>query len=135
MQYNSEAIQMAEIYVYSTLSNDQRYVSYRADVNGVPQAESSIFIAGGANLMNKHFITPLGVATKVTAEQLAELKRNELFKLHEANGFITYSEKKEDPEQMAAVMTGRDQSAPIVDADEEAPEPKARRGRKPRVEE
>lgn len=126
---------MAEIYVYSTLSNDQRYVSYRADVNGVPQAESSIFIAGGANLMNKHFITPLGVATKVTAEQLAELKRNELFKLHEANGFITYSEKKEDPEQMAAVMTGRDQSAPIVDADEEAPEPKARRGRKPRVEE
>lgn len=126
---------MAEIYVYSTLSNDQRYVSYRADVNGVPQAESSIFIAGGANLMNKHFITPLGVATKVTAEELAELKRNELFKLHEANGFITYSEKKEDPEQMAAVMTGRDQSAPIVDADEEAPEPKARRGRKPRVEE
>lgn len=126
---------MTEIYVYSTLSNDQRYVSYRADVNGVPQAESSIFIAGGANLMNKHFITPLGVATKVTAEQLAELKRNELFKLHEANGFITYSEKKEDPEQMAAVMTGRDQSAPIVDADEEAPEPKARRGRKPRVEE
>ena len=126
---------MSEIYVYSTLSNDQRYVSYRADVNGVPQAESSIFIAGGANLMNKHFITPLGVATKVTAEQLAELKRNELFKLHEANGFITYSEKKEDPEQMAAVMTGRDQSAPIVDADEEAPEPKARRGRKPRVEE
>lgn len=126
---------MAEIYVYSTLSNDQRYVSYRADVNGVPQAESSIFIAGGANLMNKHFITPLGVATKVTAEQLAELKRNELFKLHEANGFITYSEKKEDPEQMAAVMTGRDQSAPIVDADEEAPEPKARRSRKPRVEE
>lgn len=126
---------MAEIYVYSTLSNDQRYVSYRADVNGVPQAESSIFIAGGANLMNKHFITPLGVATKVTAEQLAELKRNELFKLHEANGFITYSEKKEDPEQMAAVMTGRDQSAPIVDADDEAPEPKARRGRKPRVEE
>ena len=126
---------MSEIYVYSTLSNDQRYVSYRADVNGVPQAESSIFIAGGANLMNKHFITPLGVATKVTAEQLAELKRNELFKLHEANGFITYSEKKENPEQMAAVMTGRDQSAPIVDADEEAPEPKARRGRKPRVEE
>lgn len=126
---------MAEIYVYSTLSNDQRYVSYRADVNGVPQAESSIFIAGGANLMNKHFITPLGVATKVTAEQLAELKRNELFKLHEANGFITYSEKKEDPEQMASVMTGRDQSAPIVDADEEAPEPRARRGRKPRVEE
>lgn len=105
------------IYVYSTLSNDQQYTSYKNDVNGVAQVGSAIFIAGGANTASKHFVTKLGVATQVTAEELAELKQNELFKLHVANGFITYSETKENPEVVAASMTGRDQSAPLVEQD------------------
>lgn len=112
-------------YVYSTLSNDQLYVSYRTDAAGVPQATSQVFIAGGANLMTKHFVTPLGVATKVTAEQLTELRQNDMFKLHQANGFITVSESKQDAEVVAADMEGRDQSAPIVAEDGEMPEPVA----------
>ncbi|UNY40212.1 hypothetical protein KLEP174_gp08 [Pseudomonas phage vB_PcuM_ KLEP17-4] len=114
---------MADLYVYSTLSNDQRYVSYTSGASGVPKPESSIFIAGQANLMNKHFVTPRGVATKVTAEQLAELRNNDLFKLHMKNGFITVSESKMDAEIVAADMEGRDQSAPIVEQDEEIPAP------------
>ena len=114
---------MADLYVYSTLSNDQLYVNYKTDASGVPKPESQVFIAGGANLMNKHFVTPRGVATKVTAEQLAELRGNDMFKLHMANGFITVSESKQDAEVVAADMTGRDQSAPIVEQDEEVPAP------------
>lgn len=129
---------MADFYIYSTLSNDQLYVNYKTDASGVPKPESQVFIAGGANLMTKHFITPRGVATKVTAEQLTELRQNDMFKLHMANGFITVSEAKQDAEVVAADMVGRDQSAPIVEQDEEVPAPVVeqvdvpRRGRKPR---
>lgn len=129
---------MADFYIYSTLSNDQLYVNYKTDASGVPKPESQVFIAGGANLMTKHFITPRGVATKVTAEQLTELRQNDMFKLHMANGFITVSEAKQDAEVVAADMVGRDQSAPIVEQDEEVPAPVVeqvdvpRRGRKSR---
>lgn len=108
---------MSKLYIYSTLSNDQRYATYRTAERGVPQVASSVFIAGKANVTNKHFITPRGVATEVTAEQLAELRTNEVFKLHEKNGFVTVSEKKQDAEKVAASMTGRDASAPLVEQD------------------
>lgn len=124
---------MSKIYVYSTLSNDQQYTHYAAASanNLTPAVEKSILIAGKANITSKHFITPLGMATEVTAEDLALLKQNAMFKIHEANGFITYSEVKEDADKMASVMTGRDQSAPLVEEDFKESEPKlaTRRGR------
>ena len=114
---------MSKIYIYSTLTNDQQYVNYKTDVSGVPKPESSILIRGGANLMTKTFVTPRGAVTEVTAEQLAELKRNEVFNLHCANGYITISEAKADAEVVAADMTGRDESAPIVEQDGDIPAP------------
>lgn len=105
------------IYVYSTLSNDQRYTTYRGVSGGAPQPAQSIFIAGKANVSNRNFITPLGVVTEVTAEQLAELRRNEVFRLHETNGHLSISQTHTDPEKVAASMEGRDASAPLVDQD------------------
>ncbi len=127
-----------KIYIYSTLTADQLYTSYKSSVNGIPQVTAKILIRGGANLMTKALVTPQGVVTEVTAEELAELRRNEVFKLHEKNGFITVSEAKHEVEKVAADMTGRDQSAPIVEQDELVPEPasdsaeddKPRRGRR-----
>lgn len=126
---------MKKLYVYSTLTGDQVYTNHRTDANGVPQAVSSVFIAGGANLMSKHFVTPMGMATEVTAEQLAELRNNEMFKLHEKNGFIRVSEAREDADKVASDMTGRDKSAPLVEQDlaEDEPEvttnkPETKRG-------
>ncbi len=124
---------MAKIYIYSTLTSDQVYANYRSSANGVPLAESKIAINGGANLMTKHLVTPHGVVTEVTAEELAELRKNEVFKLHLANGFLTISEAKGDADDVAADMTTRDQSAPIVEQDDLMPAPaedKPRRGRK-----
>lgn len=105
------------IYVYSTLSNDQRYTTYNGVSGGAPQPARSIFIAGKANVANKNFITPLGVATEVTAEELAELRRNEVFKVHEQNGHLSVSQAKVDPDKVAASMQGRDASAPLVEQD------------------
>lgn len=129
---------MAKIYIYSTLTADQLYTSYKASVNGVPQATSKILVKGGANLMTKALVTPQGVVTEITPEELAELRTNEVFKLHEKNGFIKVSEAKTDVEKVVPDMVGRDQSAPIVEQDDLVPEPasdsgeddKPRRGRR-----
>lgn len=128
---------MAKIFIYSTLTADQIYTSWKASANGVPQATSKILVKGGANLMTKHMVTPRGVVTEVTPEELAELRQNEVFKLHQANGFIQVSEAKTDVEKAVSDMVGRDQSAPLVEQDEEVPVPasdaedndKPRRGR------
>lgn len=127
---------MSKIYIYSTLSSDQLYTSFKATPNGVPLATAKILIRGGANIMTKALITPRGVVTEVTAEELAELNRNDLFKLHKQNGFITVSDEKKDVEVAVSEMVGRDESAPIVEQDELVPDPvddevadKPRRGR------
>jgi len=100
-----------KVYVYSTLSNDQAYTQYVKGTE-VPQVEHTINIAGKAN-----FLTPLGMVTEITEEDLAILKGNQMFQIHEANGFITISNTKADPETVAADMTGRDGSAPLVEQD------------------
>lgn len=114
---------MAKIYVYSTLTSDQIYANYGPSANGVPMLISKILIKGGANLMTKHLVTPHGVVTSVTAEELAELRKNEVFKLHEANGFLKISEAKADADEVAADMETRDQSAPLVQQDGLVPDP------------
>lgn len=90
------------MYIYSTLSSDQIYTTEVGDV----------MIKGGANIPDKHLLTPLGKVTSVTEAQYAALDKHYLFKLHEANGFIRADKNKEDAEKVASDMTGRDDSAP-----------------------
>lgn len=108
-------------YIYSTLASDVSYTTYKDGGADLPVVEGQILIAGGTGVAGKHLVTPQGVATPVSAENLARLRENEVFKLHEANGFIKVSDHKEDAEIVAADMTTRDESAPLVDADFEKP--------------
>lgn len=87
-----------DYYVYSTLSNDNNY--------------DGVLIAGKANVATKNLITPMGVMTKVDDSTLKHLEGNHVFQLHKKNGFITVEKYKEDADQVAADMTGRDSSAP-----------------------
>lgn len=96
------------MYVYSTIS---------ADVDYAVDDEKVIRIAGKANVANRNIITPRGMATKVTDEQVAALKKNHVFQLHLENGFLTIEKSKEDPEKVAASMQGRDKSAPDTTED------------------
>lgn len=110
-------------YVYSTLSSSVDYTTYvKNSPNDVSTVEHVVSIAGGANVAGKGaaLITPRGVATKVTDEQVTALRENQVFKLHEANGYITVNDKKEDPENVATDLTTRDESSPIVPEDLEA---------------
>ncbi len=96
------------MYVYSTIS---------ADVDYTCENDVVIRIAGKANVANRNIITPRGMVTKVTDEQLAELKKNHVFQLHLENGFLTIEKSKADRDKVASDMTGRDKSAPDTTED------------------
>lgn len=107
------------IFIYSTLSASVRYAASEPGGADVPVPTDGILIVGGTNVANKNLITPRGaVVTEVSAEQLDRLRQDEVFKLHQANGFITISDKMEDGEKVASAdMQGRDQSAPLTPED------------------
>jgi len=105
-------------YVYSTLTADNGYLNYvpgPADIK-IPEGQP-IVIKGGTGLANDRLVTPLGVATQVTDDELSYLLRNPVFVGHEKAGFIVVSDAKTDPEKVAADMKLRDRSSPVVPAD------------------
>lgn len=105
-------------YLYSTLSCSQRYVKYAPAVaGGVPREERSVFVAGGANVANKNLITPRGVVTEVTDEELALLRENDLFKIHVSKGHIVVEDRKHDVEKVIPDMEARSPDAQIEPQD------------------
>lgn len=105
------------LYVFSTLSCDQRYTNYVTENNDLPRPVAEVFVKGGAGVANDRVQTPRGVATRITEEDKLILETNEHFALHKKNGFVQISEEKLDPEQFAADMASRDGSAPVVPQD------------------
>lgn len=103
-------------YVFSTLTSDNRYTFYADGGADMKVASRDILVKGGHGIANDRLITPLGVATEVTAEEAAALKEHPLFKLHMENGFVTIQDKKADPEKVAADLQGADGSAPLTPA-------------------
>lgn len=99
-------------YVYCTLANHQRYVERDASHNVV----ASVFIAGRANVPDKHMLTPRGVSTEVTDEELAVLRKNKVFKLHEENGYVTVDSRKADANKVSDSMNGSDPSQTDTEA-------------------
>jgi len=104
-------------YVFSTLSSNMDYTNHVDGGADLPIELPPVHIKGGAGVADARIITPRGVVTEVTDEQLEYLEANPVFRVHKANGFIIVETKKADPEKVAADMTGRDQSAPMVPED------------------
>lgn len=105
------------IYIFSTLTSDQKYVDWKDGGGGVFVEGGSVLIRGGSNVADKRMVTPVGVMTEVSDEDFAILEENEIFRLHRSNGFITVRQKKADAEAVAADMATKDGSAPLTDAD------------------
>lgn len=104
-------------YVYSTLTNDNVYTKYAEAVNDLPQIERKVLIKGGSNVATKQLVTPIGVSTEITAEELAICENDPVFQLHKKNGHITVLNKSTNPEKVAADMDSRDKSAPLREQD------------------
>ncbi|POP42331.1 hypothetical protein CHU32_03595 [Superficieibacter electus] len=108
---------MSEYYVYSTLTGSQAYHIYRNGGADLPLVDRVVMVAGGANVADKHFVTPKGVVTPITADELELLEKNPVFAVHKANGFITVEEKAIPVEKVVSDLEARDESAPLTDSD------------------
>ena len=108
-------------YVYSTLTADQLYSVYPPpediDFKSIPVANQKIRISGGANVITKQFVTPKGIMTKVTDQQLQQLEKVAAFQNHKERGYITVESSRIDPDKAAKNMTTKDKSAPLVEED------------------
>lgn len=103
-------------YVYSTLATSMRYTiwSEPEHKHALPIREQIILVKGGAGIANKHFVTPRGVRTEVTDEQLELLKKDKIFQMHMKNGFVTIDSVSLPPEKMAKQMNEDDKSKPLT---------------------
>ena len=105
-------------FVYSTLTADQAYTVWDKGGADLPVAKRICIIKGGAGIANKNLITPRGVATHVTPQQLEALEACDAFKRHKERGYIRVDDKEQDAEKVAAAsMAEKDGGAPLTDAD------------------
>lgn len=102
-------------HIYSTLTADQEYRGYTE--GKVKTVKWKVVIKGGANIAGKNLITPMGVLTTVTDEEMGLLETNPSFKRHVERGFITVEKKKVGVEDVVKNMKKKDKSAPKVAGD------------------
>lgn len=115
-------------FLYSTLTADNIYPVYAPGGADLPVILKQVLVRGGTNVPDKRLITPMGVVTEVTSEELEALKTSAVFQAHVDNGYITISDHREDPEKVVATegMETRDTSAPLVPEDFEPDAPGAK---------
>lgn len=104
------------VHVYSTLTAGNDYVFYKNDLHGLPQAEKTITIKGGANVPDK--VTGLVMPfshTELSDSDYEALKEHPLFKIHVANGFIRVQKTEtKDVEKATKDLVKEDDSAPLT---------------------
>ncbi len=99
-------------YVYSTLAASVNYTVYQKQANDMQVPVANVLIQGGAGVADSNFVTPQGVVTVITNEQLEILKKVPLFNDHVKAGHIKVQERKVDVEAIVADMNRMDPSAP-----------------------
>lgn len=106
-----------DVYVYSTLTNDNAYGPHEDGGGDLPSRDRQVVILGGANRADRdnRLWTPRGMGTRITQEQLALCMADSVFLLHKENGYITVSEHEENADDVAAAdHEGRSPDAPIT---------------------
>lgn len=101
-------------YILSSLSNDVKYCFWSKVGPNVVVVKKEILIKGGANVADKKtLVTPNGVSTEVSDDDLAMLSKNPSFKRHLERGFlrIVETENKYKAKEEAEKMDKKDKSA------------------------
>lgn len=106
--------------VYSTLTSGVDYVEWKQTAD-LPVKGFTVAIAGGAGVAHKRgLITPFGVKTEVTEDEMNFLNSNDAFKRALSDGWhtvIKISGWMDSADNVAAAMMQRDGSAPLVPND------------------
>lgn len=111
-------------YVLSKLANTQIYTQYVKGANNLNLPCAKVEIKGGADITNKNLITPEGVLTKITDNELEILKANKDFQLHLEHGHVRYFGKNPDVDKEADKLE-KDTSKPLT------PDDYIKKGKKP----
>lgn len=106
-----------QCYIYSTLSADVLYGPYRPGGGDIPERVAHVHIKGKAGITTDRLVTPRGVVTPVTAEQLAICEADPVFIMHRTNGFIVVDDADMDADNMGDSMAKDKGSAPTTAAD------------------
>lgn len=102
-------------FITSTMTSPIVYTVYKLLPGGMKTPAAEVLIKGGANAVDKKtLVTPEGVSTEVTDEELALLKAHPLFKEHLSRGFVKIVETKyrEEAEKAVKDLEKKDGSAP-----------------------
>lgn len=103
-------------YILSKLANSQKYTKYVKGANNMNVAVKIITIKGGADITDKNLITPQGVITQVTADELEILKENKDFLRHLDKGHVKYFATTPNIDKNVDKME-KDKSAPLTPDD------------------
>ncbi len=110
----------AAAYICSTATACLRFVEYDKSHPGEarpPRELRSVAIMGGANLPPKTLVTPKGVLTPVSADELSFLVANDSFNKGVKRGFLTIIRGESDMDAALSGMESKDRSAPKTPAD------------------
>lgn len=110
---------MSRIFIFSTLAAAVNYVNYNQGGADLPIADGEgVLIKGGTGVADSNLVTPRGVVTEISPEQLVYLQQNPIFLLHKKNGFIAVEESAKDPERVIGEgMQPQDASAQLTPDD------------------
>lgn len=122
---------MTDYFVVSTLTANMKYTNWEKGASDLKRRARSVLIQGGSNVANKHLVTPRGVITKVSAEQVEILESNPSFKRHKERGYVKVEKYKAAVEKMVSDMESRDLSAPLTPDDYNAEDAAAPKTNKP----
>ena len=99
-------------YVYSTMTSSTAYAVYKeTNAKDIPVITKKILIEGGSNVVpipSKGIITPRGVVTEVSDDDMALLEKDYHFNEHKKHGYITVEKKAIPVEKAVAAMEPKD---------------------------
>lgn len=112
-------------FVISKLANDNKYPINESHEKNKEAAKQSkilprvkmLIIKGGSGVMGKNLITPDGVSTEVTQEEVEMLKKNTAFMRQMKRGYLKIMNEKMDATKAASDLEGRDKSDQMVEQD------------------
>ena len=96
-----------DVYVCSKMASDNAYTTWTPGskaANDMPRKERQVLIKGGAGVNNKQLVTPHGVVTKITSEELElVMKSCPGFRRHLKARYLTVLEKDPSPKDIKSM--------------------------------
>lgn len=96
-----------KVYVCSKMASDNAYTTWHPGqkaANDMPRKDRQVLIKGGSGVINRQLVTPHGVVTPITAEELELVRKScPAFTRHEKAGFLKVLEKDPSPKDVKSI--------------------------------